>query len=158
MRAGRLKLTSRPPPAAAPALRKVRRDRVCTAVEINSPNGFPQQDHTRYGGCWTDATSYRRNRRPLYLKLGIGLVTHRADDGTDVITSSAIGPQFGVGYEWPVSPHVLVSPLINVALGIVGGSLKFNGGTIQNNRPTVSLAQLGLGVTWHQVPLRRLGR
>src|SRR5438093_10196518 len=47
MRAGRLKLTSRPPPAAAPALRKVRRDRVCTAVEINSPNGFPQQDHTR---------------------------------------------------------------------------------------------------------------
>src|SRR2546422_8030849 len=28
MRAGRLKLTSRPPPAAAPALRKVRRDRV----------------------------------------------------------------------------------------------------------------------------------
>jgi len=54
-----------------------------------------------------------------------------------------------------VSPHVLVSPFINVALGIVGGSLKFNGGTIQNNRPTVSLAQLGLGVTWHQVPLRR---
>src|SRR2546428_11095784 len=97
MRAGRLKLTSRPPPAAAPALRKVRRDRGCTAVEINSPNGFPQQDHTRYGGGWTDATSYRRNRRPLYLKLGIGLVTHRADDGTDVITSSAIGPQFGVG-------------------------------------------------------------
>src|SRR5207302_9471820 len=44
MRAGKLKLTSRPPPAAAPALRKVRRDRVCTAVEINSQNGFPQQD------------------------------------------------------------------------------------------------------------------
>jgi len=40
----------------------------------------------------------------------------------------------------------------------VGGSLKFNGGTIQNNRPTVSLAQLGLAVTWHQVPLRRTGR
>src|SRR3989454_7624870 len=66
MRAGRLKLTSRPPPAAAPALRKVRRDRVCTAVEINSPNGFPQQDHTRSGGgCWTDATSYRRKGRSV---------------------------------------------------------------------------------------------
>src|SRR5438445_10764485 len=48
--AGRLKLTSRPPPAAALALRKVRRDRVRTAVEINSAGGFPQQDHTRYGG------------------------------------------------------------------------------------------------------------
>src|SRR5437867_3699977 len=65
MRAGRLKLTSRPPPAAAPALRKVRRDRVCTAVEINSRNGFPQQDHTRSGGCWTGATSYKRKGRSV---------------------------------------------------------------------------------------------
>ena len=113
------------------------------------------QSLTAFGAA---AYWYPSNRRPLYLKLGIGLVTHRADDGTDVITSTAIGPQFGVGYEWPVSPHVLVSPFINVALGIVGGSLKFNGGTIQNNRPTVSLAQLGLGVTWHQVPLRRTAR
>jgi hypothetical protein len=100
---------------------------------------------------------YPSPRRPLYLKLGIGLVTHRADDGTDVITSTAIGPQFGAGYEWPVSSHVLVSPFINVALGIVGGSLKFNGGTIQDS-PGVSLAQLGLALMWHQVPLRRTGR
>src|SRR6266566_3039796 len=38
--AGRLKLTSRPPPAAAPALRKVRRDRGRTALKTNSPGGF----------------------------------------------------------------------------------------------------------------------
>jgi len=100
---------------------------------------------------------YPSRRRPLYLKLGLDFVTHRADDGTDVITSTAIGPQFGVGYEWPVSPHLLVSPFINVAFGIVGGSLKFNGGKIQGS-PGVSLAQLGLGLTWHQVPLRRTGR
>ncbi len=74
-----------------------------------------------------------------------------------MITSTAIGPQFGVGYEWPVSPHLLVSPFINVAFGIVGGSLKFNGGKIQGG-PGVSLAQLGLGLTWHQVPLRRTRR
>jgi len=72
-----------------------------------------------------------------------------------VITSTAIGPQFGVGYEWPVSPHLLVSPFINVAFGIVGGSLKFNGGKIQGG-PGVSLAQLGLGLTWHQVRVRAL--
>ncbi len=64
-----------------------------------------------------------------------------------MITSTAIGPQFGVGYEWPASAHVLVSPFINVALGIVGGSVKFNGGNIENS-PGVSLAQLGIGVTW----------
>ncbi len=100
---------------------------------------------------------YPSRRRPLYLKLGLDFLTHRADDGTDVITSTAIGPQFGVGYEWPVSPHLLVSPFINVAFGIVGGSLKFNGGKIQGS-PGVSLTQLGLGLTWHQVPLRRTGR
>jgi hypothetical protein len=100
---------------------------------------------------------YPSRRRPLYLKLGIDFVTHRADDGTGVITSTAIGPQFGVGYELPVSTHLLVSPFINVALGVVGGSLKFNGGKIQDS-PGVSLAQLGLGVTWHQVPLRRTRR
>ncbi len=90
---------------------------------------------------------YPSRRRPLYLKLGLDFLTHRADDGTDVITSTAIGPQFGVGYEWPASAHVLVSPFINVALGIVGGSVKFNGGRIANS-PGVSLAQLGIGVTW----------
>ena len=100
---------------------------------------------------------YPSGRRPLYLKLGLDFVTHRADDGTDVITSTAIGPQFGAGYEWPVSPHLLVSPFINVAFGIVGGSLKFNGGKIQGS-PGVSLAQLGVGITWHQVALRRTRR
>jgi len=100
---------------------------------------------------------YPSRRRPLYLKLGIGLVTHRADDGTDVITSTAIGPLLGVGYEWPVSARLLVSPFINVALGIAGGSVKFNGGKIESS-PGVSLAQLGLGITWHQVPLRRTQR
>jgi hypothetical protein len=100
---------------------------------------------------------YPSRRRPLYLKLGIGLVTHRADDGTDVITSTAIGPLLGVGYEWPVSARLLVSPFINVALGIAGGSLKFNGGKIESS-PGVSLAQLGLGITWHQVPLLRTRR
>ena len=98
---------------------------------------------------------YPSPRRPLYLKVGIGFVSHKADDGTDVITSTAIGPQFGVGYEWPISPHVLVSPFINVAYGVAGGSLKFNGGTIEGS-PGVSLAQLGLAVTWHQVPLHRM--
>jgi hypothetical protein len=97
---------------------------------------------------------YPSRHRPLYLKLGVGLVTHRADDGTDLITSTAIGPVLGAGYERPVGARLLVTPFINVALGIAGGSLKFNGGRIEDS-PGVSLAQLGLGVTWHQVPLRR---
>ena len=49
---------------------------------------------------------------------------------------------------------MLVSPFINVAYGVAGGSLKFNGGTIEGS-PGVSLAQLGLAVTWHQATLHR---
>src|SRR6266550_3307812 len=89
------------------------------ALALGRDLAAQQQRQARDGFAFGAAAYwYPSNRRPLYLKLGIGLVTHRADDGTDVITSSAIGPQFGVGYEWPVSPHVLVSPFINVALGI----------------------------------------
>jgi len=55
-------------------------------------------------------------------------------------------------------PALLVSPFLNVGFGIVGGSLEFNGGVVQTSSPGVSLAQLGLAVTWHQVPLRRTGR
>jgi hypothetical protein len=50
---GKVKLRSRPPPAAALARRKVRRDRVRTVREINSPRGFVQQANPdpgrRYG-------------------------------------------------------------------------------------------------------------
>ena len=122
---------------------------------IDSGTATVHQSLAAFGAA---AYWYPSRRRPLYLKLGLGFLTYRADDGTDVITATAIGPQFGVGYEWPVSPHLLVSPFLNVGFGIVGGSLKFNGGEVQTSSPGVSLAQLGLAVTWHQVPLRRTGR
>src|SRR5207244_7654599 len=41
---------------------------------------------------------YPTRRTPLYLKGGLGWVTHRAEDGTNVITSTGFGPQRGSGY------------------------------------------------------------
>src|SRR5688500_18492832 len=53
---------------------------------------------------------YPSARRRMYLRGGAALVMHRASDGTDVVTSSGIGPQLGIGYEHAASPRWLVGP------------------------------------------------
>src|SRR6266496_3585994 len=46
---------------------------------------------------------YPNLARRFYLRGGAAIVMHRASDGTDVVTSSGIGPLLGVGYEYLVS-------------------------------------------------------
>jgi len=82
----------------------------------------------------------------LYLKGGLGWVTHRVESGPDVILSTGFGPQLGVGYEFPLGRGVYLAPYCNVVLGVVGGAVKFNGATV-TGAPGVSLIQLGLALT-----------
>lgn len=89
---------------------------------------------------------YPRPRSRFYLKGGVGYVTHRASDGTDVITSTGFGPQFGIGQEYAFGRKWTFAPFINYALGSVGGGVKFNGGQAAD-RATVSFLQVGLGLT-----------
>jgi hypothetical protein len=87
-----------------------------------------------------------RRRTPLYLKGGFGYVTHRADDGTDVITSTGFGPQLGIGYEAGISPGLFLTPFLNVAYGTWFGGVKFNGAQAVD-QATVTLVQFGIGLT-----------
>jgi len=87
-----------------------------------------------------------RRRQPLYLKGGFGYVSHRADDGTDVITSTGFGPQMGIGYEAHVGPGLFLTPFFNVAYGTWFGGVKFNGAQAVN-QATVTLVQFGIGLT-----------
>ncbi len=87
-----------------------------------------------------------RRRTPLYLKGGLGFVTHRAEDGTDAITSTGFGPQMGLGYEFAVGRRLFFAPFFNVGWGVWFGSVKFNGAQAINPA-TVTFAQLGLGLT-----------
>ena len=85
-------------------------------------------------------------RSGLYLRGGAALVMHRAADGTDVVTSSGIGPQLGIGYDYAVSHSWRVSPFAHYAIGVFGGDVKFNGGQAAGSA-TVSFLQVGASLT-----------
>lgn len=86
-----------------------------------------------------------RRPGPFYLKGGIGYVTHHADDGTDAITSTGLGPQLGAGYELPVSRSMMLAPYFNVAYGSLFGGVKFNGAQAVDHA-TVTLIQVGVAL------------
>jgi outer membrane autotransporter protein len=71
---------------------------------------------------------------------------HRTNDGTDVVTSSGIGPQLGVGYEYPVSRGWRIAPFAHYSVGVFGGDVKFNGGQAAGSA-TVSFFQVGASLT-----------
>lgn len=89
---------------------------------------------------------YPSVRRRFYLRGGAALVMHRASDGTDVVTSSGIGPQLGVGYEHAASARWLVAPFAHYSVGVFGGDVKFNGGQAAESA-TVSFLQVGVSLT-----------
>ena len=88
---------------------------------------------------------YPNPGRRFYLRGGAALVMHRATDGTDVVTSSGIGPEMGVGYEYPVGRWRL-APFAHYSVGVFGGDVKFNGGTAAGSA-TVSFFQVGATLT-----------
>ena len=89
---------------------------------------------------------YPNVQRRLYLRGGATLVMHRVNDGTDVVTSSGIGPQLGVGYEYPVSGGWRLAPFAHYSVGVFGGDVKFNGGQATGSA-TVSFLQVGASLT-----------
>jgi len=89
---------------------------------------------------------YPNVRRQLYLRGGATLVMHRVTDGTGVVTSSGIGPQLGIGYEYPVSRKWRLAPFAHYAVGVVGGDVKLNGGQSAGSA-TVSFLQVGASLT-----------
>ena len=89
---------------------------------------------------------YPNLARRFYLRGGAAIVMHRAGDGTDVVTSSGIGPQLGVGYEYTVSRAWRVAPFAHYSVGVVAGDVKFNGGQAAGSA-TVSFFQVGAALT-----------
>ena len=89
---------------------------------------------------------YPGTKRSVYLRGGAALVMHRASDGTDVVTSSGIGPELGIGYEHAVSRQWLIAPFVHYAIGVAGGDVKFNGGQAASSA-TVSFLQVGVSLT-----------
>jgi hypothetical protein len=89
---------------------------------------------------------YPVRRTRLYLKGGLGWVSHRAEDGTDVITSSGFGPQMGIGYELPVGRALYLAPYFNAVFGVIGGAVKFNAAQV-TGAPRITLIQFGAALS-----------
>ena len=89
---------------------------------------------------------YPGTTRRVYLRGGVALVMHRTSDGTDVVTSSEIGPQLGIGYEHALSPKWLIAPFVHYAVGVLGGDVKFNGSQAAASS-RVSFLQVGVSLT-----------
>ena len=109
----------------------------------NTDQGNPADELLlAYGGVlyW-----YPSARHPYYLKTGFGLVTYRIDDGTNRITSSALGPQLGIGWEVRAVSHFSLVPYVNVLIASTGAELKFNGNEVLGNT-SLALLQFGIGV------------
>jgi hypothetical protein len=102
-------------------------------------DGGVTQTLLSFGGA---AYWYPNVRRQFYLRGGATFSMHRANDGTDVVTSSGIGPQLGIGYEYPVSPAWRIAPFAHYSVGVFGGDVKFNGGQAAGSA-TVSFFQVG---------------
>jgi len=88
---------------------------------------------------------YPSARHPYYLKAGLGLVTYRIDDGTDRLTSSALGPKLGIGYELHVAGRLSAVPYLNILVGSTGAEVKFNGSQVLD-QASIGLVQFGIGV------------
>jgi hypothetical protein len=88
---------------------------------------------------------YPTPRYPYYLKAGLGLVTYRIDDGTDRLTSSALGPKIGIGYELHVAGHLSAVPYLNVMVGSTGAEVKLNGSEVLN-QASIGLLQFGIAI------------
>jgi hypothetical protein len=88
---------------------------------------------------------YPSTRYPYYLKGGFGLVTYRIDDGTDRITSSALGPLIGIGWEVRAVSHISLVPYVSMLVASTGAELKFNGNEVLGNS-SLALFQFGIGV------------
>jgi hypothetical protein len=89
---------------------------------------------------------YPTARRRLYLKGGAAWVSHRTDDGTVVITSTGLGPQMGIGYEYPFGRKWVLAPFFHYSAGVILGDVKANAGQAAD-RATVTFFQAGVSLT-----------
>jgi hypothetical protein len=92
------------------------------------------------------ANWYPGTKRRWYLRGGAMLLMHRANDGTDAVTSSGIGPQMGLGYESAAGRHWLIAPFVHYSIGVVGGNVNFNGGQAAGSA-RLSFLQAGVSLT-----------
>lgn len=83
----------------------------------------------------------------FHVKLGAGFVGYRASEGGDALTSLAPGATGGIGYDYPISPTLSITPFAGLVIAPLS-SLNMNGEQAVGGA-TLALLQGGLSLTWH---------
>jgi len=86
----------------------------------------------------------------FYLKGGLGGMTYKETDAaSNELTATAPSVSLGLGYEIRVSRNMSVVPFFN-GLATSAVRVRFNGSPVPTGEDIkVSMAQLGVGLTWH---------
>ena len=87
----------------------------------------------------------------FFLKGGLGLGRLSLEEtdvtGTQKLTSTGLGYQLGVGYDWRVMSSFSLTPFVNY-LATAGAEAKFNGQST-GEKLNANVMQFGVGFTWH---------
>jgi hypothetical protein len=95
------------------------------------------------------ANIYPSRTGAFFLKVGIGGMSYRADDGASVLTATAPSGSLGVGYDIRVGRNFSLTPFIN-SLATSAVSFKLDGVTVPSSEDfKMNMVQFGLGFTWH---------
>lgn len=88
---------------------------------------------------------YPAEVKRFWLKGGIGLLNYEAqdpNDGNDTpLTASAVGVQFGAGYDLPLTGRLFLAPYVGF-IGNIGGDLEADGALV-TSEPNMSHLQVG---------------
>ncbi len=95
------------------------------------------------------ASIYPSATGAFFLKVGLGGMNYRFNDGTTEITSTAPSGSLGAGYDIRAGRNFSLTPFVN-ALATSAVTFKVNGVKVPSGLDLkLNLAQLGLGLTWH---------
>jgi hypothetical protein len=111
---------------------------------IRSESGIDQNmAFTSFVFVW-----YPSRTGAFFLKLGLGGMYYKADDGVDELTATAPAGSFGLGYDFRVARNLSLTPYFN-SLATSSVEAKFNGVSIPGLDLTTNLVQLGLAISVH---------
>lgn len=114
-------------------------------------NGWTKEEGgvtTNVGNVSATIYYYPKATGGFFLRGGFGFAAYSASGGGSKLTGAGLGFTLGLGYDFRVARNFSLSPVLNVSAGTLG-ELKLDGNPSGITGATESVAQVGLGFTWH---------
>ena len=120
---------------------------VLVGVETNGWYRSDGDNHTALSFGSAVVVIYPNRTGAFYLKAGLGLMSYFTETGGGDLTARAGAAILGAGYDFRVGRNVSVVAFLN-SLASTEAAYELDG-TEAGSGVTITLFQLGVGVTWH---------